>query len=82
MIDEFGTSFAPKHSVYIWLDDVITKLRASTFAKAPARCELGRLAQLHVINDVGPEFAALDLRGALHQAREIVSDAFAGDSAI
>jgi hypothetical protein len=37
---------------------------------------------LHVINDIRSEFAALDLRRAIHQAGEIVGDAFTGDGAV
>jgi len=37
---------------------------------------------LHVLDHVIAEFAALDLGRALHLAREIVGDAFAGDRAV
>ncbi len=37
---------------------------------------------LHVINDILSEFAALDLRRALHEAGEVVGHAFAGDGAV
>src|SRR5690349_14083843 len=37
------------------------------------------LSMLHVINHVLSKFAALDLRRAVHQTREIIRDAFAFD---
>jgi non-ribosomal peptide synthetase component E (peptide arylation enzyme) len=37
---------------------------------------------LHVINDILSEFAALDLRRALHETGEVVGHAFAGDGAV
>ena len=42
----------------------------------------GWSAASHVINDILSEFAALDLRRALHEAGEVVSYAFAGDGAV
>jgi hypothetical protein len=37
---------------------------------------------LHVINDILSEFAAFDLRRALHEAGEVVGHAFAGDGTV
>src|SRR5438477_10932553 len=85
-------SFVLRHSTFVlrhfaaaerprshMLDHVVSKLRASAFAKAPARCNRGY--KLHMSNHITSKFAALDFSRAFHQPREIVGDAFARDRA-
>ena len=52
------------------------------YGQEGADANAGWSAASHVINDILSEFAALDLRRALHEAGEVVGHAFAGDGAV
>src|SRR4029453_4311853 len=53
----------------------------STFDIHASSFAAGSTAASHVFDDVVPELRALDLGRAVHQAREVIRDAFAFDRA-